>query len=71
MTYTSCECLKTLRNWAIAASQHRSGRLRPEPATRSQPFGCSSHIAGARLEILCILACLAIWGGTFLAIGRL
>jgi hypothetical protein len=25
---------------------HRSGGLRPEPATLSQPFGRSSHIAG-------------------------
>lgn len=26
--------------------RHRSGGLRPEPASQSQPFGRSSHIAG-------------------------
>jgi hypothetical protein len=31
----------------------------------------AAAIAGARLEILCILACLAIWLGTFNAIGGL
>jgi hypothetical protein len=30
---------------AIAASRHRSGGLRPEPAAQSQPYGRSSHIA--------------------------
>ena len=37
---------------AIAASQHRSGGLRPEPRAASQPFGRSSHIASDALLAL-------------------
>lgn len=34
------------KGWAIAASQHRSDGLRPEPQA-SRPCGLTSHIAGA------------------------
>lgn len=55
--------------WAPSPAANRAARLRPQPATRSSRSGIAWR--GARLEILCALAMIAIWAAFFLAVGEL
>lgn len=55
--------------WAPAASQHRATQA--SPGARSGLRHSVSVNWRSRPELLCALACIAIWIVTFYAIGRL